>query len=43
LVKGVLDCLQPAGWLTDDALIDGLAVMKCRSDEPRLEVEMREL
>lgn len=43
LVKGVLDCLQPAGWLTDDALIDALAVVKCRSDEPRLEIEMREL
>lgn len=42
LTKGVLDALTPAGWLTDDALIDQLVVEKCRVGDPYLEVTMKE-
>lgn len=43
LAKGVLDCLVPAGWITDDALIDQLIVTKSRSHDARLEVEVRDV
>jgi Holliday junction resolvase RusA-like endonuclease len=43
LAKGVLDCLVPAGWLKDDALIDQLIVTKARSGDARLEVELKDL
>lgn len=38
LAKGVLDCLVPAGWITDDALIDHLTITKARSRDARLEI-----
>lgn len=43
LAKGVLDCLGPAGWLKDDALIDQLIVTKARSQDARLEVQLKEI
>lgn len=43
LAKGVLDCLVPAGWITDDALIDQLIATKGRSADARLEVEIKEV
>jgi Holliday junction resolvase RusA-like endonuclease len=38
----VSDCLRPAGWITDDALVDQLVVEKCRTGDPYLEVTMKE-
>lgn len=42
LAKGALDALVPAGWLTDDSLIDQLVVEKCRVGDPYLEVTLKE-
>ncbi len=42
LAKGVLDCLRPAGWITDDALVDQFVAEKCRTEEPYLEVTLKE-
>lgn len=38
----VSDCLRPAGWITDDALVDQLVAEKCRTEEPYLEVTLKE-
>jgi Holliday junction resolvase RusA-like endonuclease len=36
------DCLRPAGWITDDSLVDQFVAEKCRTDEPYLEVTLKE-
>jgi Holliday junction resolvase RusA-like endonuclease len=38
----VSECLRPAGWITDDALVDQLVAEKFRTEEPYLEVTLKE-
>jgi Holliday junction resolvase RusA-like endonuclease len=38
----ISDCLRPAGWIADDALVDQLVAEKCRVGDPYLEITMKE-
>jgi Holliday junction resolvase RusA-like endonuclease len=40
LLKGVLDALEPAGWVTDDARIAGIHAIKTYGPNPQVSVEM---